>query len=109
VHDCDGGRLPAATVSAGKAVAQASLFARYGVPQQIRPDAVDEDGTAVVRVYAVGTQEAAHAFVDAETRGPWGNPARAELRESVGWCVIVDLRAYVAAAKIAHPVPRIRG
>lgn len=96
-------------MTAGKAVAQAALFARFGVPQQIRPDAVDEDGTAVVRVYSVGSREAAQAFVDAEMRGPWQNPARYELRESVGWCVIVDLRAYVAATKIAHPLPRIRG
>jgi hypothetical protein len=101
--------MAAAQVTAGKAVAQAALFARYGVPRQIRPDAVDEDGTAVVRVYAVGTREAAHAFVDAETRGPWQNPARAELRESVGWCVVVDLRGFVAAQKRQHPLPRIRG
>ena len=96
-------------MSAGKAVAQAALFARYGVPTQIRPDLIDEDGTKVVRVYAVGSEEAARAFVDAEVHGPWGNPARAELRESVGWCVIVDLRAYVAAHRAEHPLPRIRG
>lgn len=93
----------------GKAVAQAALFARFGIPQPIRPDEVDEDGTAVVRVYAVGSEEAARAFVDAEVHGPWQNPARAELRESVGWCVIVDLRRYVAMTKQAHPLPRIRG
>jgi hypothetical protein len=91
-----------------KTMQQAALFARFGVPQQIRPDVVDEDGTAVVRVYAVGSREAAHAFVDAE-RGPWGNPARAELRESVGWVVVVDLRAKVDAHRRAHPLPRIRG
>lgn len=91
-----------------KATAQAALFARYGLPQQLPPDVVDEDGTAVVRVYAVGSEEAARAFVDAE-RGMWGNPARAELRESVGWCVITDLRSYVAAHKLEHPLPRIRG
>jgi hypothetical protein len=85
-------------VSSVKAVQQAALFARFGVPQQIRPDVVDEDGTAVVRVYAVGSREAAQAFVDAE-HGPWDNPARAELRESVGWCVIVDLRPKIAAHK----------
>lgn len=81
-----------------KARQQAALFARFGVPTQIRPDAVDEDGTAVVRVYAVGSREAAHAFVEAE-HGPWGNPARAELREGVGWCVIVDLRPVVERRK----------
>jgi hypothetical protein len=86
-------------VSAVKAAAQAALFARFGVPEQIRPDVVDEDGTAVVRVYRVRDRAAALAFVDAEVHGPWRNPARAELRESVGWCVVVDLRAYVAAQK----------
>jgi hypothetical protein len=78
-----------------KGTAQAALFARFGVPRQVRPDVVDDDGTAVVRVYAVGSQEAAAAFVDAEL-GLWGNPARAELRESLGWCVIVDLRRKIA-------------
>lgn len=91
-----------------KAVAQAALFARYGLPRAVRPDVVDEDGTAVVRVYAVGSREAARAYVTAE-REVWGNPARAELRESVGWCVVVDLRAKVAAMRAEHPLPRIRG
>jgi hypothetical protein len=86
-------------VVSGKAVAQAALFARFGVPAKVRPDEVDSDGTEVVRVYAVGSQEAAAAFVDAETRGPWGNPARGELREGLGWVVVVDLRAVVARAK----------
>lgn len=85
--------------SSVKAAAQAALFARYGVPTQLRPDVVDDEGTAVVRVYAVGSREAAAAFVDAEVSGPWGNPARAELRESVGWCVVVDLRRHVAGHK----------
>lgn len=92
-----------------KAAAAAALHARYGVPVQIRPDVVDEDGTAVVRVYAVRDRAAALAFVDAEMHGPWRNPARAELRESVGWCVIVDVRAHVAAQRAEHPLPRIRG
>lgn len=85
-------------MSAVKAAQQAALFARFGVPVPIRPDVVDEDGTGVVRVYRVPTREAALAFVDAEVRGPWGNPARAELRES-GWCVVVDLRPRVEARK----------
>lgn len=85
-------------MSSIKAVQQAALFARFGVPVQIRPDEVDDEGTAVVRVYAVPSREAAAAFVDAE-RGPWGNPARFELRESVGWCVIVDVRRHVEATK----------
>jgi hypothetical protein len=88
--------------------AQAALFARFGVPRSLPPDLVDEDGTAVVRVYAVGSREAACAFVTAEL-SMWGNPARAELRESVGWCVVVDLRARVAAARREFPLPRIRG
>jgi hypothetical protein len=95
-------------VTAGKELAQAALFARFGVPQQLRPDAVDENGTAVVRVYAVGSQEAAHAFVDAEVHGPWRNPARAELRD-VGWVVVVDLRRYIAESRRRQPLPRIRG
>jgi hypothetical protein len=87
-----------------------ALHRVHGKPEQIRPDEVDEDGTATVRVYRVRDRAAALAFVDAETHGPWGNPARAELRESVGWCVIVDLRASVAAMKAAGPpLPRIRG
>ncbi len=83
----------------GKATAQAALFARFGVPRQLPPDVVDGDGTKVVRVYAVGSEAAARAFVDAEVHGPWSNPARAELRESVGWVVIVDLRRRVAEHK----------
>jgi hypothetical protein len=82
----------------GKAAAQAALFARFGVPARVRPDVVDGDGTEVVRVYAVGSPEAAAAFVAAE-RELWGNPARGELREGLGWVVIVDLRAVVARAK----------
>lgn len=81
-----------------KGTQQAALFARFGVPTPIRPDVVDEDGTAVVRVYAVPSREAAQAFVAAE-HGPWDNPARYELREGVGWCVIVDLRAKIERRK----------
>lgn len=77
-----------------------ALHARHGVPQQVRPDQVDGDGTGVVRVYAVRDEDAAHAFVLAE-RTSWGNPARAEVRESVGWCVVVDLRDRIADAKRA--------
>jgi hypothetical protein len=87
---------------------QAALFAAYGVPTALPPDVVDEDGTGVVRVYAVRSREAANAYVTAELE-VWGNPARAELRESVGWCVVVDLRAKVDAHRRAHPLPRIRG
>lgn len=91
-----------------KATAQAALFARYGVPRALPPDVVDADGTAVVRAYAVGSREAGRAFAGAE-REVWGNPARVELRERVGWVVVVDLRARVAAARAEHPLPRIRG
>jgi hypothetical protein len=100
--------VAAAVTGSVKGTVQAALFARYGVPRKIRPDEVDEDGTETVRVYAVRSREAALAFVDAE-RGMWANPARAELRESVGWCVVVDLRAFVALHRRAHPLPRIRG
>jgi hypothetical protein len=79
--------------------AQAALFARFGVPRQLPADVVDADGTKVVRVYAVGSEVAAQAFVDAEVNGPWGNPAQAEWRDGVGWCVVVDLRRRVAAHK----------
>lgn len=88
-----------------KGLRQAALFARFGVPRQVRPDVVDEDGTAVVRVYVVGSREAAGAFVDAE-RETWGNPARAELRESLGWCVVVDLRRHIADHKRTIAVRR---
>jgi hypothetical protein len=87
---------------------QAALFAAYGQPTALPPDVIDEDGTGVVRVYAVRSREAARAFVTAE-REVWDNPARAELRESVGWVVVVDLRPKVEAHKRAHPLPRIRG
>ncbi len=79
--------------------AQAALFARFGVPTKIAPDVVDDGGTEVVRVYAVSGEAAARAFVEAERSPLWGNRARAELREGVGWCVVVDLRAKVAAHK----------
>jgi hypothetical protein len=78
--------------------AQAALFARFGVPRQLPADVIDADGTKVVRVYAVGSREAAAGFVDAE-RQRWGNPAWAELRAGVGWVVVVDLRRRVAAHK----------
>jgi hypothetical protein len=79
--------------------AQAALFARFGVPRQLPADVVDADGTKVVRVYAVGSWEAARAFVDAEASALWGNPAQAEWRDGVGWVVVVDLRRRVAAHK----------
>jgi hypothetical protein len=97
----------AAPVSGRRSEAQAALFARFGVPRALPPDVVDGDGTAVVRAYAVGSLEAGRAFVDAD-RSLWGNPARVELRE-VGWVVVVDLRARVAAHRREHPLPRIRG
>jgi hypothetical protein len=92
-----------------KGTQQAALFARFGVPVPLPADAVDDDGTKVIRVYGVGSEEAARAYVTAELE-TWGNPARAELRESVGWVVVVDLRARVAALKAeGPPLPRIRG
>jgi hypothetical protein len=91
-----------------KGTAQAALFARFGVPRALPPDVVDDNGTGVVRVYAVGSEAAARAFVTAESE-LWGNPARAELRESVGWCVVVDLRPKIEQARREFPLPRIRG
>ena len=91
-----------------KAAQQAALFARFGVPQQLPADVVDESGVKVVRVYAVGCEEAARAFVAAE-RETWGNRAWSEVRPEVGWVVVVDLRSQVAAHLRAHPLPRIRG
>lgn len=82
-----------------RTTAQAALFARFGVPRQVGPDAVDEDGTKVVRVYAVSSEEAARAFVEAERSALWSNPARAEHRPGVGWVVVVDLRRRVAEHK----------
>jgi hypothetical protein len=87
-------------VTAGKVAGQAALFARFGVPRQLPADVVDGDGTKVVRVYAVGSEAAARAFVDAEVHGPWGNPARCEERPGVGWVVVVDLRRRIAAHKV---------
>lgn len=84
-----------------KAQRQAALFARFGLPRQLPPDAsemVGGDRIGTVRVYAVGSEEAARAFVEAE-RSTWGNRARAEVRESVGWCVVVDLTSRVEAAR----------
>jgi hypothetical protein len=91
-------------VSVRTAIVRA-MHARYGTPRKVRPDVVDGDGAEVVRVYAVRDREAADAFVMAE-RVTWGNPARAELRESLGWCVIVDLRHQIEAHRRAHPLPR---
>jgi hypothetical protein len=75
---------------------RSALYRVHGQPRPIRPDVVDERGTAVVRVYAVRDQAAADSYVLAELE-LWSNLARAELRESVGWCVIVDLRPRIAA------------
>lgn len=91
-----------------RAALQAALFARHGQPVALAPDVIDDDGTAVVRVYAVGSLEAATAYVLAE-RVEWGNLARAECRPRVGWVVVVDLRDRVqdmkrdaaAAARVA--------
>jgi hypothetical protein len=75
---------------------RAALYRVHGQPRPLRPDVVDERGTAVVRVYAVRDQAAADEYVRCEL-DLWSNLARAELRESVGWCVIVDLRPRIAA------------
>jgi hypothetical protein len=85
-----------------RAFIQAALFARHGQPVAIRPDVVDDDGTSVVRVYAVRDEDAARAFVLAELES-WGNEARAEIREAVGWCVVVDLRPRIAKIKAGEP------
>lgn len=75
---------------------RARLVALYGQPRQLPPDVVD-GGIGVVRVYAMSSREAAEVWAEVE-RTLWGNPVRAELRESVGWCVVVDVTERVAAA-----------
>ena len=76
---------------------RSALYRVHGRPRPLPPDVVDDHGTAVVRVYAVRDRAAADEFVRCEL-DLWSNLARAELRESVGWCVIVDLRPRIAAA-----------
>lgn len=91
-----------------KRAVQAALFAAHGVPRQLDPDEVDADGMKVVRVYAVRDRAAADAFVTAE-RETWGNPARAEEREGVGWCVVVDLRRVIEGARVVESLRRRYG
>jgi hypothetical protein len=75
---------------------RSALYVVHGQPRPIRPDVVDERGTAVVRVYAVRDEAAAREYVRCEL-DLWDNLARAEVRESVGWVVVVDLRPKIAA------------
>jgi hypothetical protein len=49
----------------------------------------------VVLVFAHGSREAAEAGA-ACNREHYGHPSRAELRESVGWVTVVDLRPAIA-------------
>jgi hypothetical protein len=76
---------------------RAAMVYRWGPTVTLPPDLRDEHGTGVVVVYAVRDAAAAGAYVTAEDE-LYGNPARAELRESVGWCVVVDLRPQIARA-----------
>jgi hypothetical protein len=67
----------------------------WGPTRRLPPDVRDEHGTPHVVVYAVRGLMAAAAYAAAE-REVFGNLAREELRESVGWCVVVDLRPQIA-------------
>jgi hypothetical protein len=51
-----------------------------------------------VAAYGVSSEEAARAYADAEDV-MYGNPARVEVRESVGWVVVVDLRPQIARTR----------
>jgi hypothetical protein len=71
-----------------------TCIAPYPRPARIRGDVSDEQGE-VVLVFAHGSREAAEAGA-ACNREHYGHPSRAELRESVGWVTVVDLRPAIA-------------
>jgi hypothetical protein len=75
---------------------RARLLARHGPPlRALPPDVVDEHGRGVVLAFEHRDRAAAEAYAAAD-RDVYGHPARAELRESVGWCCVVDLRPMLA-------------
>lgn len=67
-------------------------WSRCGFPRRVR-----DDVAGVVLVFAAGSRESAEASA-AANREVWGHPARAELREAVGWVSVVDLRPALGAA-----------
>lgn len=78
---------------------RARLLARHGPPgRALPPDVVDEYGHGTVMVFAHRDRAAAEAYAAAD-RDHFGHPARAELRESVGWVCVIDLRPMLAAAR----------
>jgi hypothetical protein len=61
----------------------------YGPTRRLPHDLENE-----VIPYGVSSEKAAYCYADAEWT-LYGNSARVELRESVGWVVVVDLRPQI--------------
>lgn len=67
------------------------------VVRRLPGDVRDEQGDTVL-VFAHADREHAEASA-ACNREHYGHPARAELREAVGWVSVVDLRPAIARAR----------
>jgi hypothetical protein len=65
------------------------LMDAYGPTRRLPHDVKNE-----VIPYGVSSEKAAWCYADAE-HTMYGNSARVELRESVGWTVVVDLRPQI--------------
>jgi hypothetical protein len=72
----------------------------HGRARQLPPDVV-ENGHPVVLVFAHRDRAGAEASA-AANREEYGHPSWVELRESVGWCSVVDLRPALAALDAAR-------
>lgn len=68
------------------------LLAAHGQPTRL-PDDVEGQ----VLAFAHSSRESAEAFAAADVEW-FGHPAYAELRESIGWVSVVDLRPAIAQA-----------
>jgi hypothetical protein len=67
----------------------------HGRARQLPPDVVNDCGCAVVLVFAHRDRAGAEAYA-AANRDEYGHPSWVELRESVGWCSVVDIRPALA-------------
>jgi hypothetical protein len=61
------------------------------------PDRLPDDVSGRVLVFGHGSKLAAESYAAADW-SIFGHPSRAELREGVGWCTVVDLRPAIARA-----------
>ncbi len=76
--------------AADEYVLRERLYREHGVPRRVRDDVEGR-----VLVFAHRDEQAAKLYATAD-RVVYGHPASVELRESVGWVTVVDLRPRLA-------------